>query len=328
MSKSEYTVGSDSPNTSTYSPRRGSGGTFAQYLQGHTPKYSINRGFRGDHYRNTLARMLVRVDRSELQQFMASISDRHVRQHLAERIAGDPTNSLRDNTATSNGYLDFLITQVTHSVQEKVQVQEVLSDNYVAFAFGQKAPVWQYSGYLLNTVQDDQASNFFRLYTEILRISQLARRQKTINLVYDSYIITGAMMDLNMQLSGNNEQAYTMSFNLLVKKVGIINYTANWVPNRASTPFAADVNAVAYDGRPRQQLVLREIVARAPEGTELLPARQQQTDSRVNTVPPENNVTTQPRNYSIAAEALTSNNRPETLTSQFSASPNVLRSRP
>lgn len=324
MSKSQYTPGGDL----VYNPRTGAGGVFSNNIIGRTPKYAINNGYRQD-FRNTLARMMVRVDRSELQQFRASISDPHVREQLFNRIAGDPTSSIRDQTASSNGYLDFLITQVTHQLQEKIQVEEVLSDNYVAYTFGQKAPVWTYQGYVLNTVQDDQASNFFRLYIEILRASQLARRQKSINLTYDSFIVNGIMMDLNMSLSGQMEQAYTLSFNLLVKRVSIINYTANWVPTRATTPFAADVNAVAYDGRPRPESNIRDIIMRAPEGTRLVPTRQNQADSRVNSLPqtPSTPVTQQ-RNNSVITQATVPNRRQETANAEFSQSGDALRSRP
>jgi hypothetical protein len=87
-------------------------------------------------------------------------------------------------TATANGYLDFLIQQVQMPLQEKVQVTETLSDNYVAYAFGQSPPMWQFQGALINTVQDDQASNMFRLYTQILRATQMARRQRVFKLVF------------------------------------------------------------------------------------------------------------------------------------------------
>ena len=273
-------------------------GVFAKLIQGGTPKYAINNGYRSDLFRNTLARMFVRVDASEMNTFLGSIADSHTRSQLANRIAGDPTTQQGDaqtgggatedaavarrRNVHSNGYLDFLIQSVTMQLQEKVQVSETLSDNYVAYTFGQSPPVWQFQGVLINTVQDDQASNMFRLYTQILRATQMARRQKSMSLSFDSYVVNGVMMNLTMSLSSQNEIMVPFSFQLLVKRVFITNYTRDWVPTQATTPFSADLNAIAYDGRPREESALSRIAARTQSDSEpdATPTPQAQADAR------------------------------------------------
>lgn len=280
--------GRDRPPTSrsdsaNFQPGSGAGGVFATYMQGQTPKYAINNGLRADLYRNSLVRMFIRVDAEEMDFFRASVADSHTQRNLVSRIAGDPrrppprgrTAGASDPTVRrnanvySNGYLDFFINQAQMPLREKVQVSETLSDNYVLFAFGQSPPVWNFSGFLLNTVQDDQASNMFRLYTQILRATQMARRQKVMSLSMDSYVITGVMQNLDMALSATSEVSMPFGFSMIVKRVSVVNYTAGWTPTRASTGFAADLNAIPYDGRPRELLSLTRITARAPEGTAL-----------------------------------------------------------
>ena len=265
-----YAPGRDSlpgPNdTVEYNPARGAGGVFANFMQGMTAKYAENtEGGRSDFYRNTLARLFVRVDAREMNLFTASISDAHVESQLVPRIAGttarrqenrttggagaDDANLRADQSVSTNGYLDFFIQQATMPLQEKVDIKETLADNYVAYFFGQSPPMWTFSGWLFNSVQDDQATNFLRLYLEILRGTQLARRQKVVSLKIDSYIITGALVASNFQLQSNTEVMVPFSFQLLVKRVAIVTYTEGWVPTWASTPFAADPNAIPYDGR-------------------------------------------------------------------------------
>jgi hypothetical protein len=287
---------SGTPNVN-FRPGNGAGGVFAGFMQGATPKYSINAGPRQDLWRNTMARMFVRVDASEMNTFLGSIADSHTRRNLANRIAGDPSPqqpdretggagqtdaSVRRNTnVQTTGYLDFFIQNVQMPLQEKMQVSETLSDNYVAYAFGQSPPVWNFSGTLINSVQDDQASNMFRLYTQILRATQMARRQKSLSLSFDSYVVNGVMISSSMALAANNELMVPFSFQLLIKRVFITNYTAGWVPTRANTPFAADLNAIAYDGRPREETALTRITARIPNGTsEVTPTPQTQADPR------------------------------------------------
>ncbi len=327
MTRSVYAPGRDEPPSSdsdhaiTYgsSPQHPAGGVFANYIQGATPKYAVNSGMRGDFFRNTLARMFVRVDEPERGAlFLPSIGDSFTKNVLAPRLTGDPRPQRSGNEtgtetnanqrrapspAQGNGYLDFLITQVQHSLNEKYATSETLADNSVTFFFGQTTPVWQYSGMLINTVQDDQATNFFRLYTEILRGTQMARRQKTVSLVYDAFIVTGVMVNLNLAYKSDNELLVPFSFQLLVKKVGIINSTTNWSPTSATSAFAADFNAIPYDGSPRVDAGRSDVAARPAEGTtETTPTGRTDADTRTATTAPAgaNAVTARPETVAPA----------------------------
>ncbi len=301
---SEYA--SEDPARSTSAASSGARGIHARFLQGVTQKHNINNGPREEEYRNTLARMLVRVDGRERDHFLRSIGDDHTRSQLAPLLTGDPTSATqnpdrgrrrqRSDRAErtrvardgASGYLDFFIEQVTHTETEKYQVSETLADNYVVFYYGKAAPVWQYQGTLLNTVQDDQATNFFRLYTEILRGTELARRQKLVSLKYDSYIVTGTMMNLQMTYSAQLPMRVPFGFQLLVKSVAITNYTRAWEPTRADTAYSLDLNAVPFDGRPRVQVGVRRTAARLPPGAVEAPGPQPAAtaDPRTTHAPP------------------------------------------
>jgi len=268
--------GQDRPGAGVnFSPQAGAGGVFANIFQGATPKYNLgNRRPRIDtQHRNTLARLYIRVDRGEYATFLNSIGDSQVKSHLAPRIAGDPTQNRNRNEVahTTTGYVDFLITQIQERYQEKMQVSETLADNYVAYFFGQAAPIWNYSGYLINSRQDDQASNFVRLYSSLLRGTQLARRQKIASLKYDSFIVAGAMTNLILGRNGMNELLVQFSFDFLVKRVYFVNVTSGWSPTQVGGNFATDPNNVATDGRPREEGSIQVLAARMPTGAEELP---------------------------------------------------------
>jgi hypothetical protein len=273
-------------------------------LQGATPKYATNNGERQDYFRNTLARMFVAVDEAEKRNlFFPSLTDQKVTLS-AKALTGTPmtypsTQPPGSNTANAGsrdeggstvafkGYLDFFIQSVQMSLNEKIQVSETLSDNYVAYAFGQSPPVWTFQGALINTVQDDQASNMYRLYTQVLRATQLARRQKVLTIAFDSYAVNGVMMNLNMQLSAANELVVPFTFQLLVKRVIDINVTSRWVPTSANTPFAADLFAIGYDGRPSLSRSMAGMLAQTPLPQQTVaPTTATQADARVNTPPP------------------------------------------
>lgn len=259
---------------------RGGRGVFAANLQGATAKYIRGRP-REVMQKSTMARMFVRVDSSELRLFRDSVGDPQVADRLLNSLIGDPAApTQRGNNVTLSGYMDFLLTGVTQSLSETVQISPTLADNYVAYFFGQQPPVWQYQGVFINTVQDDQASNFYRLYLHVLRGTQLARRQKIISLKYDSFIVAGAMMNLQTSLMAANEIAVPFTFQLLVKRISLVNTTAGWVPTNPGGAFASDPLAVASDGAVQNQQVPRAYSGQTPPGTVEAPGRQQTEDAR------------------------------------------------
>lgn len=236
---SDAITGGGSP---LYSPGRGAGGVFANWIQGATPKYARNTGdARPDLFRDSLARIFVRVDQEEWTLFESSFADSHTRTQLLPRVAGDPRGT--------QGYVDFIVQDMNLDFNEKVDVKETLGDNYVLYTFGQGAPTATFQGVLINTVQDDQATNFLRLYLQLFRATELARRQKAASIKIDSFIFTGVMVNLRMNYRAAMEVAVPFSFSFIIKKIAIINYTIGWRPTSVGTPFATDLNAVPADAR-------------------------------------------------------------------------------
>lgn len=267
-----FAPGSDVDTAFQY-PEGGAGGVFARVFQGATPKYALNAGRRGDtQHRATMARMFVDVPNGQRSLFMGSIADRQVRANLAPQLTGIGVTPgaqgqrVRSPTIADTGYVDFILTSAQQSLQEKVQVTETLSDNYVAFFFGQSAPLWSYQGFLINSVQDDQVSNMYRLYLSILRGTQLARRNLTVSLKYDSFVVLGAMTNIQTVLNAQNELLVPFSFQLLVKRIFFTNTTANWRPT--SVEGDPDPLAAAIDqrrGTQPQPRHLRLVPPRAAE---------------------------------------------------------------
>jgi hypothetical protein len=131
------------------------------------------------------------------------------------------------------------MTQASEPFQEKVQIVETLSDNFVVYLFGQAAPQFQYSGVLLNTYQDDQRVWMMRLYRDILRGTQLARRRKLVRLRYDSVIVSGIFIAHQQALTGDQENAAQFSFTMIPMQYTIFTPDIG-VPTRLKTPFTPD----------------------------------------------------------------------------------------
>jgi hypothetical protein len=182
-----------------------------------SPKYNIGQ-VRDAEYKDTMARLYVSLagTGTNLQSnYLASLPQDSATQALANVLLGN-------NNAGVSGFIDFLLGSATESVQEVMQVEKVVADDYVAFFFGQAPPIFQYSGYLINSQQDDQRMSFYQAYSQILRGTALARGGALARLRYDSVLISGVMVAHQQQLLAENELAVPFSFSFLVKEYLII----------------------------------------------------------------------------------------------------------
>lgn len=187
----------------TYPDGGESRGQFARFPAA-TPKYAQHAGHRDAEYKETMARMFIQMPKKERARFVRSVSKET--QPLAKALAGG---------VEGFGFMDFLLTDVTEPFQEKYQVVETLSDNFIVYLFGQRAPVFQYSGVLLNTYQDDQRVWMTRLYQDVLRGTQLARRHKLVRIRYDSVIVSGVLVSMQQSLEGDAADWLQFSFSLI-----------------------------------------------------------------------------------------------------------------
>jgi len=179
-----------------------------------TKKWSRLRPREGDDV-NTMARMFIRVPPGDYDAFLASLDD-PVTREIATHLTGD------DAGKGGVGYLDFLLQNATQQFNEKVQVCETLSDNYVAFFFGSQAPMFTYSGALYNTYEDDWAMRMLRIFRDLGRGTQLARNNQILSLRYDSVVVQGAMVNFRYTTIAGREMAVKFNFSLLVKSVNIV----------------------------------------------------------------------------------------------------------
>ena len=193
---------------------RGQQGVFALHPT-MTPKYAVNVGNRDAEYRDTLARMFLSLSGTSAdvkRAYLRSLPPDDVTQALAKVLIGDMSGP-----HGGTGFIDFLLAQVQEQWQEKVQISEVLSDNYVAYFFGQAPPVFTYSGMLINSFQDDQRVGMAVAYQNLIRGTQCARRGSLLRLRYDSVIVSGTILSMGQVLNAENELAVPFNFQLLVK---------------------------------------------------------------------------------------------------------------
>ena len=239
-------------------------GVFAQYPAA-TKKYIQNNGPRDAEYRETMARMFIQMTAKEKELFLTSVPPET--RPLAEVLCGVATGA-----SGGTGFIDFLLTQANEAFSEKYQVAETLSDNFVIYVFGQAAPMFSYSGLLLNTWQDDQRVWMTRLYQDVLRGTQLARRRKLLRLRYDSVIVSGVMLNLNMTIVADQEDRVPFSFNFIPTQYVIFTESVG-TPTKLKTPFTP-AGGLALDSARAPDLTRMRIAGRATPSAQATKQRQ------------------------------------------------------
>lgn len=189
-------------------------GVYSSFSPG-TPKYLRRISGRHHEFEGTTARMMLQLPSGTFPKIYQEIDDTITRQIFA-KLADDGTRM------GGIGYIDFILSNVSHGLEEKIQVSETLSDNYTSFFFGHRPPVFQYAGFLMNTFQDDWTMQMLRLFRDLGRGTALARRGLLMHLKYDSMIVSGAMLDFKWIHNGQIESSDSFSFGFLVKRINII----------------------------------------------------------------------------------------------------------
>ena len=193
-------------------------GVFATYPAS-SPKY---RNTNNDLSLETMARLMVPLaDKDVLNRYLASFQKGTETRKLVEAVATLGGEAETGSKSYGLGYIDFLLQSAQESYQEKVQVVDVLSDNFVAYYFGAQPPVFNYSGTLLNTRQDDWRAAFTILYNDVIRGTELARRRAVVTLVYDDMAVTGTIMGMSQILTANRQLASDFSFQMLVHRIDV-----------------------------------------------------------------------------------------------------------
>jgi hypothetical protein len=160
-------------------------------------------------------------------------------------MAGAQPAGRTPGVAGGYGYIDFLLQQVQESYAEKIQVVDVLSDNYASYCFGQNPPVFNYTGLLYNSLQDDWRAAFTILYQELLRATKLARQKQVVILSYDDVFVTGVLISMSQTLVAETQIAASFNFSMLVKR-----YDVNQRDSRSPIFFPTQLNTYPFKVSP------------------------------------------------------------------------------
>lgn len=117
------------------------------------------------------------------------------------------------------GYADFLITNVNASFDEKIQISEVFGDGEVVYYFGRAPIMFNISGVLIDSVDNQWFGAFLEMYAKVFRGTQVARNRDLIKLVLPNMELIGTIVSMNYSQTSERDTDIPFSFTFLAKKV-------------------------------------------------------------------------------------------------------------
>lgn len=138
----------------------------------------------------------------------------------AARLSGEgsPVASMVSSDASS-GYDSFLITSVSCSLNEKMQVTEVFGDNEVVYYFGRQPIMFNISGVIVDSRDNEWFTDWLSMYSAVMRGTQLAQRNQLLRLVLPNMILTGTISSTSWSQDSSNDVSIPFNFSFLAKRV-------------------------------------------------------------------------------------------------------------
>jgi hypothetical protein len=145
---------------------------------------------------------------------------RHASGHDSKPTSlGTDSSGVLSDAVKGGGYASFLLTDLRCSLDEKLQVVEVFGDAEVSYYFGRQPISFEFSGVLVDSVDNNWFVEWLEMYTHVMRGSQLARNYELIRLVLPNMIITGTIPRMSWSQNGNRDVDIPFSFSFLAKQV-------------------------------------------------------------------------------------------------------------
>jgi hypothetical protein len=132
------------------------------------------------------------------------------------RLLGKPSDSSRSQPIDLiPPFSKFFLENYQEGHMERSQIVETFGDFYVFF-FGERPPVYTFSGTLLNTQDINWKEDFMFYYEKFLRGTKCVEYQAKILLTYGLSQVEGFILNVNMQAAAANDKGVQVSWQVLV----------------------------------------------------------------------------------------------------------------
>jgi hypothetical protein len=119
-------------------------------------------------------------------------------------------------------FTKFMLTAVQEGHNERAQIVETFGDFY-AFFFGERPPIYNFTGMLLNTVNVNWYGDFKLYYDKYLRGTKAVENQARIRMAYQGTSLEGYILNTNRSIVAEPQSGVSFNFQLLVIDEKLVN---------------------------------------------------------------------------------------------------------
>lgn len=144
----------------------------------------------------------------------------------------DASLSISVDDLLNDKFSNFLLTNISFQMSEKVQVMSVFGDAEVAYFFGRQPMRMNLSGMLIDSPDNNWFVEFLTLYEKVLRGTRLAQNHELLQITLPNAVLIGSIDGVSYQQDASRDTDIPFSISVLVKQY---------------IPKASDIASVAED---------------------------------------------------------------------------------
>ena len=155
----------------------------------------------------------------------------HIRIYTDEVAVGTDKSSVSEAYQQLNQkgipYIDcFILRSVRFVQEERYHIFQALNGETTSFFFGSKPVVYNFSGSLLDTNNQQWFNDFMYYYENYLRGTKVILNKTRIFMIYEDQIVEGFLLNTQVSRSGDMNSHAEFSFDMImVQKTTTANYT-------------------------------------------------------------------------------------------------------
>ena len=143
-------------------------------------------------------------------------------------------------------YTKFILESVQEAHSERQQIVETFGDYYV-FMFGERPPMYNFGGSLINSRNINWVSDFMLLYERYFRGTRCAEQGARVLLTYGGRQIEGYIINTSNQTAASSQEAVNFSFQMIVTSRKILGVSSDFSASLAGYGARQELNQLIVD---------------------------------------------------------------------------------
>lgn len=123
------------------------------------------------------------------------------------------------DAVTGKGYASFLLTDVNCALEEKLQIVEVFGDAEVSYYFGRQPIMFNFSGVLIDSVDNNWFVEWMEMYSHVMRGTELARNYELLQIVLPNMSIKGSITRTSWSQNSARDVDIPFQFTFMAKEI-------------------------------------------------------------------------------------------------------------